>query len=618
MLSGLLLFWVILVAGIMGTGTQTYLALPGQALLAMAALVALFRRQRSGVEWKWVAPCLLALVYLIARAGFSKVAYLAHPDFFLALGAAIAFTLAYLGADQTGFRRGLYVGVLALSLLNVGIGLFHLKDPNFSILPGYSRYFPGDRAGGLFTNPNHLCSFVALTLPLVLAAVVLNRDHMLRRLLLVGVSLGLLVVAFLSLSRAGLIGLGVSLALFVLFLHRAQLRLIRFRIPWWVVATFVVVGSVAVVIVIQVANKRSDALSDTLSQRQQMASTAFSQWKENPAFGTGAGSYRYLSNVYRSSRWKAHVQDRTPEFAHNDWVQLGAEYGLVGLILALLAVGLVFWRIWEWLAARGASKTYKPEVFLVAATSAGMAGVLVHSFFDFNLRLWSHVLLMALFLGLCVRLTCEEEAPAASGRQARAAWALAGLMALLSAFLLSHGSVWRAEHLGHLAARAAAEGEYTVSKSLLTRSLEFEPDHGKHLNRRATNHLGLAYRYSGRPAVKQSYETKALEDYERFAEVSPRDFQGWFSQGLVLTELGRFDAAAHKFEEALRLAPYHRVVQFGYARFLFVKAMATDERAPAEEARALLNELFPRFGSTDESVDLARRINLFLQEQPQN
>ncbi len=615
MLASFLIFWVTLVAGVMGTGTQTYLALPGQALLALTAILSLIRRRRSGVDWKLVLPCLAALIYLGLRAQLSDISYLARPDIFLVLGATIAFCLSFLEGERRSFRTAFLGALVVLAMINVAIGFYHLRDPTYFLLPGYTRQFPGDRIGGLYTNPNHLCSFAALTLPLIIGAALSSRGRLIRLGLLALVSLGFGLVALITLSRAGLIGLGASLALLVLFLARAKVRVIRFRVPWWVFAAMALVASVALVVVIQVANKRGDVLLDTLSQRQQMASTAFSQWKENPVFGTGAGSYRYLSNIYRSSRWKAHVQERSPEFAHNDWVQLGAEYGLIGVALVLLAVFLYYWRVWDWLGRQDGLDASRSEVIFVAAASAGIAGVLIHSFFDFNLHLWSHVFGLSVLVGLSLQLTHARGGRERPKRSDFAgALALSAFMALVSLFLCSHWNVWRAEDYGVKGIRAAAAGEFTVSNQLLTQSLEIDPDNGLFLTRRATNHLGLAYRYRGFPQVKQSYEAKALADFERVTEINPRGFQGWFSQGLVLTELQRFDAAAHKFEEALKLAPYHRVVHFGYVRFLLAKSISTKDTTFAEEALTYLMEILPRLGSTPDSEALVRSIRQFLED----
>jgi tetratricopeptide (TPR) repeat protein len=160
--------------------------------------------------------------------------------------------------------------------------------------------------------------------------------------------------------------------------------------------------------------------------------------------------------------------------------------------------------------------------------------------------------------------------------------------------------------------RAAAKGEYTVSNSWFTQSLERMPDNGDALTSRASNYLAMAYRFRRRPEVKRSYETKALSDFERLTEINPRAYQGWLSRGLVLAELQRFEAAEQSFEHALKLAPNHRSAHFGYASYLFARAVVAEERSFAQQAQEHLDDVFPRFGSTPQSLTLYQQINDYL------
>lgn len=189
MILGFLIVGVLLVSGVLGSGTQTYLALPAQALLAAVAIVGLFYRG-AVPSWKVTVPFALAFAYLWLRAGLTPVAYVARPDYFLILGGFIAFLLGAIRGQRSVFRSSVVVALGMLLVINTGVGLYHLRDPAFSVLPGYSRDFPGDRIGGLYTNPNHLCSFISLVLPLMIGSFMVYRHSLVRALLLGTVIVG--------------------------------------------------------------------------------------------------------------------------------------------------------------------------------------------------------------------------------------------------------------------------------------------------------------------------------------------------------------------------------------------------------------------------------------------
>jgi tetratricopeptide (TPR) repeat protein len=104
----------------------------------------------------------------------------------------------------------------------------------------------------------------------------------------------------------------------------------------------------------------------------------------NPVYGVGLGNYadHFAGHNFPSASAIAQY-GRYTEFAHNEFIQVGAELGFTGLILFCWLVIAIFKEL-----------DYKSYVF------PGLIIVLFQSLFDFNLHLPSTVLLVILFISI--------------------------------------------------------------------------------------------------------------------------------------------------------------------------------------------------------------------------
>lgn len=115
--------------------------------------------------------------------------------------------------------------------------------------------------------------------------------------------------------------------------------------------------------------------------------------KAYPVFGCGLGGYETAF-----SRFKISGVLVTDDFAHNDYLQLLAELGLVGFVIgAALAFSVV--RI----ALRSAVKSSDPEARYFAMACVGaLTTIALHSLADFNLYIPANAMLLAWIAGMAV------------------------------------------------------------------------------------------------------------------------------------------------------------------------------------------------------------------------
>ena len=115
--------------------------------------------------------------------------------------------------------------------------------------------------------------------------------------------------------------------------------------------------------------------------------------EEKPLLGTGLGTFPWSFTMFRPAGLTLRYRE-----AHNDYVQVASEMGLLALIPICWGIFLVF-RI-------GLSQFKKANsrfrAGLILGSLGGIVAILVHSVSDFNLQLTANGILFSLLMGLVV------------------------------------------------------------------------------------------------------------------------------------------------------------------------------------------------------------------------
>jgi putative inorganic carbon (HCO3(-)) transporter len=117
--------------------------------------------------------------------------------------------------------------------------------------------------------------------------------------------------------------------------------------------------------------------------------------------GSGAGSYYSIFPNYRDNQ-SFYFYD----FAHNDFLQIGIEYGLIGSLFFGLIVVLCFTK------AIQAQKQRHTAILkgMGFAAMMGIMSIMIHSSTDFNLQIPANALLFTLLCAIaCIAHSMEQQ-----------------------------------------------------------------------------------------------------------------------------------------------------------------------------------------------------------------
>jgi O-antigen ligase len=219
-----------------------------------------------------------------------------------------------------------------------------------------------------------------------------------------GIAILLLALGLLlSLSRSGIAFAAAGAFVFVLLTrgaarrgsHRASLRAL--------LALALAIGGVALWIGVEPLVGRFAGIGDQWEEE----ATRIQVWRDSaPAVvdywrtGSGLSSFRYVGARYRSFGGRIFYS-----WAHNDYLQLGIELGLPGVLL-LAWIGLAVVR-----AGRRARSGLDPDGSLKAlhaGFTCAVVAMALHSLTDFSLHLPANLALFAVLLGAVVGMDPRE------------------------------------------------------------------------------------------------------------------------------------------------------------------------------------------------------------------
>jgi O-antigen ligase len=336
---------------------------------------------------------------LLTLGGFALLELLAGLSFYpyatkIELLKAVAYLLVFfLAVESFGTLKEWQSFVWFLVVLGSFVSLLAIVQHfTFNGRLYWFRALPqGVVPFGPFVNHNHFAGFVEMTSPpglAMLLAGAVRRDKLLLLILLSVLPIGALA---LSASRGGIISFLIEFVLLTVLVYRKDdakrqllmaggLALVAVVLALWLGLGWTV--------------ERFERSTPGDLSRDRRVSIYRDTWKivsSHPWTGTGLGT---LQAVF--PRYESYYDGFVVDHAHNDYLELLAETGLIGGLCMLGFVGLLVWRGLSnlRLANSPASRS------LYSGALVGCIGLLIHSMVDFNLHIPSNALLFLLLAAM--------------------------------------------------------------------------------------------------------------------------------------------------------------------------------------------------------------------------
>jgi O-antigen ligase len=556
-------------------GTRLVFSLPAYGLLATAGLLALFslRRARPAPEQLCLLSAVIFFGYILGRALLSPDAYLARADIYAVLGGLLVYFLIACVVIDSKRRMFILLFLLVLALLHVFVGAIQFRyGDNFMLVPHLHRFDYDRRASGLYVCPNHLAGLLEVLGIFGLSILWWSRWPTWAKLL-IGYATGVCYLGLvLTGSRGGYLSAVTSLLVFA-GLSLWTLRSAGSTLFWRIgglgaLAALIIGGAVAFSV------HKSDYLSgraqnvfDVKNIRIELWRAALQQWKTEPLFGTGSGTYLYYGRQFRSP-----VMQLDPVRAHNDYLDLLAEYGLAGAAGFLIFLALHLrsgWKNFKRLGPRRvavSARLLSNGMALQIGAIAAVSAYVVHSIFDFNLHIPANLLLLAFVFGILANPGGPRPSDPALAATNFVWWRL--LLPILGIIVaVQCVRLWPGEYFAEQARAFVRDNHAGHATASAVRGLETEKN-----NPNLYDYIGNADLLRGdartKPEERAWFYRDALKQFKEAWRLAPLDETFALELGYTYDVLGRFREAEWMFYEALRLDPKSTSVKQYYERHL--------------------------------------------------
>ncbi len=574
-------------------GTRLLFSLPAYGLIALAAVLLLLqlRRARPAPDTLCLVGSLLFFGYIVGRALLSPAPYAARTDLYIVLGSLLVYGITATVFTDAKARMAVLGLLLLLGLAHVLVGAIQFRDGNnFMPISWLQREDYGRRASGFYVCPNHLAGALEVIAIFGVSIACWSRIAVWGKLLVGYAAAVCYVGAILTGSRGGYLSIAASLLVFAI-LSVLVLRGAGGSLAWKITGASLVVLLVAAGLVFfsikksALLTERAGNIADTQNVRFDLWRAAIEQWKLEPVLGTGAATYRFYGRQFRAERMQM-----DPFEVHNDYLQLLAEYGIVGGAAFLVFLGC---------HARAAFRDYRrlgPKRVAIAprlasnnlalhlAAICAVAAYVVHSVFDFNLHIPANALLLAFVFGIIanpgVRGASEPSTPRPAGIGVRMAVAALGVLMLVQCVRLLPG-----EYFAERARTSLRDEKLGDAISYALKGLAWEtgnPDLYAYLGRAR---LGYGYDMAN-PAARASFYNAAIAAFESARALAPREQSFALTLGLLYDLLGRFEEAEQVLQVALQLDPKSEAVRQYYDAHLERQRAAGHPPGSAEQQQS--------------------------------
>ncbi len=302
-----------------------------------------------------------------------------------------------------GQIKTLLIPVFGVSIFEAAYGIYQsLVNSSMGTATGF--------ATGTFVNHNHFAGFLEMSIPLALGYVLslgewhdkrsksffknlVSSDNFQKQILILFLLGMMLLVIFFSGSRMGIFSTVLSLAFF--YLTYSSFRKNGVKKAWMIFFVIAIAVIYGLWIGLYPIFERFLKVEVDAPVRILVWKDILSVIKDFPLFGTGFGTFSYVYPLYKKYMEAPLVYT----YAHNDYLQLIIETGILGFLSIITALILFLISRVRNLGLLSQRENHF-RFFLGLGALSGIVSLLIHSLADFNLHIPSNALYFAFLIGL--------------------------------------------------------------------------------------------------------------------------------------------------------------------------------------------------------------------------
>jgi len=362
----------------------------------------------------FISICLLSLIW--SNSFFVSLKEL--PLFLI--GHLLYFIVTNNISDNRQISRILNILLIVGGLFGI-YGILQYKGIDFAFWKGN---IARQRVFGLFGNVNYFAEYMIVPLPLAISLFFAARNRTSKILLLVEILAmgGSLILTF---TRGSYLAIGISsLFMFFLYLVSQGKNFIKQHKKIFILILALIILVTFLFAIPNPLNKPGTVISKIkgrISISQLTKDTSLKRriaiWKftglmikDHPLLGLGVGTFKYNSLKYQA-QFFSQGENRTlyphgfPDKTHNEYLQLWAELGIIGL-------GIFIWLMVSYFnygikLLKKIKDNYKRGIII--GLMGSIMAVLVDSIFGFPLHLVATIVLFWLLLGLTIVVGLKNE-----------------------------------------------------------------------------------------------------------------------------------------------------------------------------------------------------------------
>lgn len=548
------------------TLVRDQMILSGLTSIALGVwIVRLWVRSEYRILWPPFAWAVLAFVaYAVWRYKMAEVEYIARLDLNCILLFAAIFFLILDNLNRQEWTQFLVYTLIFVGMVMAMYAIYQYLTGSKFIYntpqpPGYYG-----RASGPFVCPNHLAGYLAMTIPLAFAMTLMGRLKPVMKVFLGYAAIVMLCGLVTTVSRGGIAAAAVGLlALFGILLFNRE-----FRLPAAVALVLIVIPAVWMAtksFSMQARMKKAVVSGEFGDDRFLVWPIAKTIWRANYWTGVGPG---HFDMHFRSLRPPLGQMQGRPYRVHDDYLNVLADYGIIGFGLVLGAWG-VFWlgavRIWKFVRrANDLGSRQSTRGAIVLGASAGLIALLAHVTVDFDTYIPALALVIVTLLAMVSghwRFATERF------------WIKPGIFGRMVATLFCLAAVaW----FGSQIQRLGPESYYLKKADQASGGLkEFDwlmkAYAAEPKNPQTPYRIGELFRKQSWNALAgyQKQAEEAITWFDKSIALDPYDPHGYLGKGLCLDWLERYKEAWPYFHEIMRLDPnsYFTRAHYGWHFF---------------------------------------------------